>query len=225
MTYPPRCRFSNIKCPIPLYARISLQNRYCWWNITSSYKNLSCAVMGEHKSEVFRNSHGPRPIGCRSMVNHPSVSGFTTLKWYTKHYVQFNSDCCTHCFTDNKEHLWCTITNSHDAQSQTTVMQNYRPESLIHRRLFKHFVPYKSASWYWQYEVTTLHAGKGSGRRFSKHTTSGFGNRRSVRGTDGIQRRISFCYDGFGGLVVSMLASGTKVCGFKPGRSRWIFRT
>ena len=30
--------------------------------------------------------------------------------------------------------------------------------------------------------------------------------------------------DGFGGLVVSMLASGTQVCGFKPGRSRWIFR-
>ena len=30
---------------------------------------------------------------------------------------------------------------------------------------------------------------------------------------------------GFGGLVVSMLASGTQVCGFKPGRSRWIFRT
>ena len=29
--------------------------------------------------------------------------------------------------------------------------------------------------------------------------------------------------DGFGGVVVSMLASGTKVCGFKPGRSRWIF--
>ena len=31
-------------------------------------------------------------------------------------------------------------------------------------------------------------------------------------------------YDGFGGLVVSMLASGTRVRGFKPGRSRWIFR-
>ena len=31
------------------------------------------------------------------------------------------------------------------------------------------------------------------------------------------------CTDGFGGLVVSMLASGTQVCGFKPGRSRWIF--
>ena len=31
--------------------------------------------------------------------------------------------------------------------------------------------------------------------------------------------------DGFGGLVVSMLASGTQVYGFKPGRSRWIFRT
>ena len=29
--------------------------------------------------------------------------------------------------------------------------------------------------------------------------------------------------DGFGGLVVSMLASGTQVCGSKPGRSRWIF--
>ena len=29
--------------------------------------------------------------------------------------------------------------------------------------------------------------------------------------------------DGFGGLMVSMLASGTQVCGFKPGRSRWIF--
>ena len=30
--------------------------------------------------------------------------------------------------------------------------------------------------------------------------------------------------DGFGGLVVSMLASGTQVCGFKPGQSRWIFQ-
>ena len=30
--------------------------------------------------------------------------------------------------------------------------------------------------------------------------------------------------DGFGGLVVSMLASGTRVRGSKPGRSRWIFR-
>ena len=29
--------------------------------------------------------------------------------------------------------------------------------------------------------------------------------------------------DGFGGLVVSMLASGTQVCDFKPCRSRWIF--
>ena len=30
-------------------------------------------------------------------------------------------------------------------------------------------------------------------------------------------------HDSFGGLVVSMLASGTQVCGFKPGRSRWVF--
>ena len=36
--------------------------------------------------------------------------------------------------------------------------------------------------------------------------------------------RVSFPgVDGFDGLVVSMLASGTQVCGFKPGRSRWIF--
>ena len=30
--------------------------------------------------------------------------------------------------------------------------------------------------------------------------------------------------DGFAGLVVSMQASGTQVCGFKPGQSLWIFR-
>ena len=30
--------------------------------------------------------------------------------------------------------------------------------------------------------------------------------------------------DGFGGLVVSILATGTRVRGFKPRRSRWIFR-
>ena len=29
---------------------------------------------------------------------------------------------------------------------------------------------------------------------------------------------------GFGGLVVSMLASGTRIRAFEPGRSRWIFR-
>jgi hypothetical protein len=29
--------------------------------------------------------------------------------------------------------------------------------------------------------------------------------------------------DGIGGLVVSMLASVSRVRGFKPGRSRWIF--
>ena len=28
----------------------------------------------------------------------------------------------------------------------------------------------------------------------------------------------------FGGLVVRLLASGNRVRGFKPGRSRWIFR-
>jgi hypothetical protein len=29
--------------------------------------------------------------------------------------------------------------------------------------------------------------------------------------------------DGFGGLVVRMLTSGSRVRGFKPGRSSWIF--
>jgi len=33
------------------------------------------------------------------------------------------------------------------------------------------------------------------------------------------------CRDSFGGIVVSMLASGTRVRGFKLGRNRWIFRT
>ena len=35
--------------------------------------------------------------------------------------------------------------------------------------------------------------------------------------------KLLYMKDGFGGLVVSMLASGTQVCGFKPGQSRWIF--
>jgi hypothetical protein len=29
--------------------------------------------------------------------------------------------------------------------------------------------------------------------------------------------------DGFGGLVITMLASGSRVRGFEPDRSRWIF--
>ena len=36
-----------------------------------------------------------------------------------------------------------------------------------------------------------------------------------------IPENLMFTDDGFGVLVVSMLASGTQVCGFKPGRSRW----
>jgi hypothetical protein len=35
---------------------------------------------------------------------------------------------------------------------------------------------------------------------------------------------VMLLQDSFGGLVVSMLASGTRVRGFKPGRSRWIFQ-
>ena len=35
---------------------------------------------------------------------------------------------------------------------------------------------------------------------------------------------VSMLISGNRGLVVSMLISGTRVRGFKPGRSRWIFR-
>jgi hypothetical protein len=35
--------------------------------------------------------------------------------------------------------------------------------------------------------------------------------------------KVTLLLDGFGGLVVSMLASGSRVRGFKPGQSRWIF--
>jgi hypothetical protein len=34
---------------------------------------------------------------------------------------------------------------------------------------------------------------------------------------------IVLASDSFGGLMVSMSASGTQGRGFKPGRSRWIF--
>jgi hypothetical protein len=34
---------------------------------------------------------------------------------------------------------------------------------------------------------------------------------------------VYYCHQVFGGLVVSMLASGSRVHGFEPDRSRWIF--
>ena len=42
------------------------------------------------------------------------------------------------------------------------------------------------------------------------------------RGLTILRIHTTVCHqrDGFGGLVVSMLASGTQVCGFKAGRSR-----
>jgi len=43
-------------------------------------------------------------------------------------------------------------------------------------------------------------------------------------GGAGVRGYVSRLHDGFGGLVVSMLASGTRVRGLKLGRSRWIFR-
>jgi hypothetical protein len=38
-----------------------------------------------------------------------------------------------------------------------------------------------------------------------------------------LQHQVLGTPDGFGGLVVSMLASGSRVRGFEPDRSRWIF--
>jgi hypothetical protein len=38
-----------------------------------------------------------------------------------------------------------------------------------------------------------------------------------------VSHRRFYRADGFGGLVVSMLASGSRVRGFDPDRSRWIF--
>jgi hypothetical protein len=46
----------------------------------------------------------------------------------------------------------------------------------------------------------------------------------SCRCRDRPDRPLYRLSKGFGGLVVSMLASGTQVRGFKPGRSRRIFR-
>jgi hypothetical protein len=40
--------------------------------------------------------------------------------------------------------------------------------------------------------------------------------------TDFIPKATSLC-DSFGGLVVCVLASGSRVRGFEPGRSCWIF--
>ena len=50
-------------------------------------------------------------------------------------------------------------------------------------------------------------------------------NVRTFRDTSTPEPPDTFLFrDGFGGLVVSMLASGTQVCGFKPDRSGWILR-
>jgi hypothetical protein len=49
--------------------------------------------------------------------------------------------------------------------------------------------------------------------------------RGSVKSTGyALHSPVSSSFSGIGGLVVNMLASGTRVRGFKPGRSRWIFQ-
>jgi len=72
-------------------------------------------------------TRGPRVAD--HWCTHPSVAGFTTLNWYTKHYVQFNSDHYMKCLTDlhripvmhNHKFPSCTITNS--------VMHNHKHPS------------------------------------------------------------------------------------------------
>jgi hypothetical protein len=49
------------------------------------------------------------------------------------------------------------------------------------------------------------------------HTKSGWGYVMSVY-------KCNLCYVALGGLVVSVLATGPKARGFKPGRGRWILR-
>jgi hypothetical protein len=39
-----------------------------------------------------------------------------------------------------------------------------------------------------------------------------------------IRKYVNKIHSGFGGLVVSVLSTGTQVRRFKPGRSRWIFQ-
>jgi hypothetical protein len=39
-----------------------------------------------------------------------------------------------------------------------------------------------------------------------------------------LKRKLSFVTVALGGVVVSVLATGPKVRGFKPGRGRWILR-
>jgi hypothetical protein len=46
----------------------------------------------------------------------------------------------------------------------------------------------------------------------------------NVLGNGKVKVNFSLEQSGLGSLVVSMLASGTQVIGFKPGRSRRIFR-
>ena len=45
----------------------------------------------------------------------------------------------------------------------------------------------------------------------------------SLQKTHAELSHVTLYVEGFSGLVVSMLASGTQVCGFKPDRSRRIF--
>jgi hypothetical protein len=169
--------------------------------------------MGERKSEVFQNSHGPRVAhhwcnirvyrGSRHLTETQSItcSLIPIAAWIALEITQNTSDAQSQTLVMHNHNLpSCTITNSR--------MHNHKPSCTItdqnptyiegYLNILYHPSPHHDHD-----SMMLLHvhagkifsAGKGYGRRFSKHTTSGIGNRRSVRGTGGAQRRISFCYD------------------------------
>jgi hypothetical protein len=64
----------------------------------------------------------------------------------------------------------------------------------------------------------------GQGSMWCDHTVLGLSLLAQSSATECRCSRVCWVIFCFGGLGVSVLASGTQVCGFKPGRSRWIFQ-
>jgi hypothetical protein len=69
--------------------------------------------------------------------------------------------------------------------------------------------------------ILTLCGLVGRYQRFEEHTVSIFSRWRTVHSSETL---VSTYIVALGGLVVSVLANGPKVRGFKPGRERWILR-
>jgi hypothetical protein len=82
-------------------------------------------------------------------------------------------------------------------------VRSFIPNSETHRNLFK-------AIWYRQQHLPFV--------------CSAFCDDGDETSYSGGGRFLSQLYVALGGLVVSVLAAGPKVRGFKPGRGRWILR-